>query len=561
MSLPATVEELISIADSLNESSAAEILDSPRRERLQLLAEKSGINEWDLLEKIAAANTLPLHSQIEAGSSHAENIPTRMLSEYACLPMSIDPQAESIDLVTTWPPEAIMDQWVYALTGLRPRWSLGPSKKVLDAINQTFGVGSGSLESSELDLQTSEQEDDEDEDAAIIRFVNEVILQALADRATDIHFEPQKKSLTLRYRVDGHLIPIQVPENLIQFQDAIIARIKVMARLNISERRRPQDGRISFRGAKEPVDVRISTLPTMYGESLSLRLLNQDSGTVNIGDLGISQDIRDVIEPVLLKPHGIILVTGPTGSGKSTTLNAFIRKIRAPERRIVTIEDPIEYEVSGINQTQINNDIGLTFAQALRHVLRQDPDVIMVGEIRDTETASIAVRASLTGHLVLSTLHTNDAAGALARLIDMEIEPFLIASSVELVMAQRLVRRLCPVCAIKEVPNPTMLKACLAALDMDASVQGRIDTIAEPAGCEHCQNTGYRGRIGLFEAMRIEDSLNNLIVQRRSSREIRETAIRSGMRTLQACGWHHVENHRTSLEEIMRFAQEIGSEQ
>lgn len=555
-----TVDVLAPFHGQLEVNTRNQILQLPRNERLEALATSLRVEEIVVLQSLSEHSGLPLEPNIE-GLIETTNIPVRLLIEYVCLPLSTDADAGTLSLVTPWPPEPLMDQWIYAITGLEPVWTLGPTRKVLDAINQTYGVGSGSLDSSEIDLREQNVDEDEDEDAAIIRFVNDVIRQALVDRATDIHFEPQKNSLTLRYRVDGHLIPVQVPENLIHFQDAIIARIKVMARLNISERRRPQDGRISFKGSKEPVDIRISTLPTMYGESLSLRLLNQQSGNITINDLGMSQDIQEVIEPVLLRPHGIILVTGPTGSGKSTTLNAFMRKIRAPERRIVTIEDPIEYEVSGINQTQINTEIGLTFAQALRHVLRQDPDVIMVGEIRDTETASIAVRASLTGHLVLSTLHTNDAAGALARLIDMEIEPFLIASSVELVIAQRLVRRLCPNCKRPTQPNSAMLKACLDALGIDHSAADSIEGLAEPVGCESCQHTGYRGRIGLFEALRIQDSLNQMIVERRSSRDIRETAIQHGMRTLQECGWHHVVNGRTSLPEIMRFAQEIRLEQ
>ncbi|MFT4900945.1 MAG: general secretion pathway protein E [Lentimonas sp.] len=537
---------------------ACELIEqAPRGERLQKLAEALKITESDALQRIADANELPLIQTVEAVSEDLPELPVRMLTEYSCLPLKVAADTQTLEMVTTWPPDALMSEWIYALSGYTTRWSLCSARKVLDAITQSYGVGSGSLERSDIDAGEQNPDEEEDEDAAIIRFVNEVIRQAMVDRATDIHFEPQKKDLTLRYRIDGYLIPVQVPENLIHFQAAIIARLKIMARLNISERRRPQDGRISFKAGKEPLDIRISTLPTMFGESVSLRLLNQETSAVTIESLGMSAEIQQVVEPVLERPHGIILVTGPTGSGKSTTLNAFMRKIRSPARRIVTIEDPVEYEVQGINQTQINTDIGLTFAQALRHVLRQDPDVIMVGEIRDAETASIAIRASLTGHLVFSTLHTNDAAGALARLIDMEIEPFLIASSVELVIAQRLVRRLCQECKQESPANPALLQRCLTALEIPQSACAIPPTLYQPCGCESCQKTGYKGRIGLFEALRIKDELNAMIIERKSTRAIRDHAVELGMQTLQECGWQHVCNGDTSLPEIMRFAEEV----
>ena len=302
-----------------------------------------------------------------------------------------------------------MDDWIVAACGRRPHWFLGPARKVNETIAQVFGVGSGSLDADELEgfSETVEEKQEEDEDAALIRFVNEVITKAIADRATDIHFEPQKESLQIRYRIDGELVPVRVPDNLVQFQRAIISRLKIMARLNISERRRPQDGRISFTVGKEDIDIRISSLPIMYGESVSLRLLSNKSQPVTIEDLGFLPRDVSKINQILTRPHGIVLATGPTGSGKSTSLSAFLRQIRDPRRRIITIEDPVEYEIEHVNQVQVHHEIGLTFASTLRSVLRQDPDVIMVGEIRDRETAEIAIRASLTGHLVLSTLHTN----------------------------------------------------------------------------------------------------------------------------------------------------------
>ena len=422
---------------------------APRSERVLKLVQALAIDEQTVLQKIASAHQIDYVDSIDDPLINYSALPIRLLTDALMIPLKIHKGAQTIELVSNWPPDEILSDWIYALTQLHPLWKLSTTQKIVDQIHETYGIGSASLENSEL-LETEDSTlEEEDEDAAIIRFVNEVIRQTLKDRATDIHFEPQRNNLTLRYRIDGHLVPVQVPENLHQFQAAIMARLKVMARLNISERRRPQDGRISFKVDEKTLDIRISTLPTLFGESISLRLLHQQQHTNSIESLGMNADLIAHIEPVLMRPHGIILVTGPTGSGKSTTLNAFMRKIRSPERRIVTVEDPIEYEVTGINQTQINSEIGLSFAQALRHVLRQDPDVIMVGEIRDTETASIAIRASLTGHLVFSSLHTNDAAGALTRLIDMGTEPFLIASSIQLVIAQRLVRRLCPACREK----------------------------------------------------------------------------------------------------------------
>jgi type II secretory ATPase GspE/PulE/Tfp pilus assembly ATPase PilB-like protein len=397
-----------------------------------------------------------------------------------------------IQLVTLWPPDEKMDRWIYAICGRLPEWHLGNPEQVVETITEHFGVGAGSLDESELVTEIAEADDEEDEDAAVIRFVNEVVAKAVSDRATDIHFEPHRDELQIRYRIDGELVAIRVPENLIRFQGAIISRLKIMAKLNISEKRRPQDGRISFGSGKSELDIRISTFPTMYGESVSLRLLNQKSTPLSMRELGLADDEERKLSHALSTPHGIILVTGPTGSGKSTSLTAFIRLINRPERRIITVEDPVEYEVPGVNQTQVHPEIGLTFAQSLRAVLRQDPDVIMVGEIRDRETADIAIRASLTGHLVLSTLHTNDAPGALTRLVDMDIEPFLIASSVEMIIAQRLVRRLCPNCAKASSYDARQIASFLATMRIPQDEAAHAHLAKEAAGCERCRNLGFR---------------------------------------------------------------------
>jgi general secretion pathway protein E len=325
-----------------------------------------------------------------------------------------------------------------------------------------------------------------------------------------------------------------------------------MARLNISERRLPQDGRINFKSNGTTLDIRVSTIPTIYAESISLRLLNQKKEAFTMDRLGMNAEEQGQIVSILDYPHGIILVTGPTGSGKSTSLNAFLRKINSTDLRIITIEDPIEYEVPGVNQMQVRPEIGLTFADALRHVLRQDPDVIMVGEIRDRDTAEIAIRASLTGHLVFSTLHTNDAPGAITRLIDMGIEPFLVASAIELVIAQRLVRRLCQECA-KPVPvNKVKLKESLAILECNQEEAEIVAALKQPVGCDRCRNTGYRGRIGLFEIFRLSDEIHELVLKRESTRTLTDCARKNGMRTLGQSGWEKVKAGLTSLEEVLR---------
>ena len=397
-------------------------------------------------------------------------------------------------------------------------------------------------------------EADVDEDAAVVRFVTDVITQAVEDQATDIHFEPQEGQLRIRYRVDGLLVPVPLPENLLRFQDAIISRVKIMARLNISERRLPQDGRINFKAGGTTLDIRVSTIPTIYAESISLRLLNKKKEAYTMDKLGMSADEQAQIKEVLDYPHGIILVTGPTGSGKSTSLNAFLRQINSTDLRIITIEDPIEYEVPGREPDAGARPRSASRSpSALRHVLRQDPDVIMVGEIRDRDTADIAIRASLTGHLVFSTLHTNDAPGAITRLVDMGIEPFLVASAIELVIAQRLVRRLCPECsqpgAREEGEAPRVPRDPRRATPPRPSPSRRC---ARPVGCDRCRGTGYRGRIGLFEIFRLNEEMHALVLKRESTRTLALAAREHGMRTLGQSGWDKVKAGYTTLEEVLR---------
>ncbi|MDR1279624.1 MAG: GspE/PulE family protein, partial [Opitutaceae bacterium] len=470
------------------------------------------------------------------------------------------PSPPPLHLATPWPPDLQIIDWIATFTPRPVTWHLSLAERVRQLIVENYGVGSGSLEDSDDDFpQTAaaaaaETDLEADADAAVVRFVTDVISQAVTDAATDIHFEPQEEQLRIRYRVDGLLVPVPVPDNLRRYQDAIISRVKIMARLNISEKRLPQDGRINFRAGTTNLDIRVSTMPTIYAESISLRLLNQRKMAYTMEKLGMLPDEQKQVDHVLQSPHGIILVTGPTGSGKSTSLNAFLRKINSPDLRIITIEDPIEYEVPGANQIQTRAEIGLTFASALRHTLRQDPDVIMVGEIRDLETAEIAIRASLTGHLVFSTLHTNDAPGAITRLVDMGVEPFLVASSIELVIAQRLVRRLCHDCARPAPADLLTIRADLAAIGLQEKSPSAADGITElmqPVGCQRCRGTGYRGRIGVFEIFHPKPH-HELIVKRESNRALTDRARATGMRTLAQSGWDKVRAGLTTLDELVR---------
>jgi type II secretory ATPase GspE/PulE/Tfp pilus assembly ATPase PilB-like protein len=567
--MPALVEEILPavLAARLSEEQRQAVVDAPRAQRLAVLGAALGLNDAAALATLAEASGFDIASNLETDPAARGLLPARLVHDYQLIPIRhgrvAEPEGDEaaatrlpLHLATSWPPEGAMGDWIRSFTPRPLVWHLAVPERVHQLIIENFGVGSGTLEDTDdaYVAPEAQHQNDEvvDEDAAVVRFVTDVISQAVEDQATDIHFEPQENQLRIRYRVDGLLVPVPVPENLLRFQDAIISRVKIMARLNISERRLPQDGRINFKAGGNTLDIRVSTFPTIYAESISLRLLNKKKDAYNMDRLGMSPDEQAQIGQVLDYPHGIILVTGPTGSGKSTSLNAFLHKINSTDLRIITIEDPIEYEVPGANQMQVRSEIGLTFASALRHVLRQDPDVIMVGEIRDRETADIAIRASLTGHLVFSTLHTNDAPGAITRLVDMGIEPFLVASAIELVIAQRLVRRLCPDCTQEKPISPTKLRESLAIFGIEEAEANGIHALREPVGCDRCRGTGYRGRIGLFEIFRLNDELHELILKRESTRTLTAAARRHGMRTLGQSGWDKVKGGFTSLEEVLR---------
>jgi type II secretory ATPase GspE/PulE/Tfp pilus assembly ATPase PilB-like protein len=547
----------------LDEEKQASLRDTPLADRQRRLADLTSSTPPEVLKRMCELTKLLHTEELKLIPNPTKVIPLRLVHEYQCLPIENDKLApDEVALATVWPPEPHWDAWVRAVSGKRPVWALGPADKIANLVTQSFGVGAGSLDNSDLaGIAEEKEEDEEDENAAIIRFVNEVVAKAVQDRATDIHFEPGKEALVIRYRIDGNLVIVRVPDNLVRVQSAIIARIKIMARLNISERRRPQDGRISFQSSGEDVDIRVSTMPTLYGESVSLRLLQQKAQPLSIEELGFLPEDIIKMEPALKRPHGIILITGPTGSGKSTTLTAFIRQVRSPELRIITVEDPVEYEVAGINQCQVHSEIGLTFANVLRSVLRQDPDVIMIGEIRDRETADIAIRASLTGHLVLSTVHTNDAPGAVTRLVDMGLEPFLVASSLEMVLAQRLVRRLCQVCKQPSDDSKVFVSGCLTALKINPKEIEFSHLLNKPNGCENCRGLGYRGRVALAEVLHVDEGIHDLILKRSSALEIRHYAVAHGMRSLTDCGWELCKRGMTSLTEVMDYAEMMETEE
>jgi general secretion pathway protein E len=544
----------------LSDVDKVNILKAPLEDRARLLASNHSKSIEETLEDVGDRVGIPVLEEFRIPENATRLLPLRIIHEYCCLPMEGSEDGE-ISIVTVWPPTNRMSRWVFAVSGKKPVWSLGSPENVVRAITENFGIGADSLDESDLDLEAEEDgaDDLEDQNAAIIRFVNEVIQRAIVDRATDIHFEPHKETLQIRYRIDGQLVPIRVPDNLRSFQDAIISRIKIMSGINISEKRRPQGGRITFTQGQSDLDIRVSTLPTLYGESVSLRLLNEKSQPLSMPELGLLPRDEAMITSILEKPHGIVLVTGPTGSGKSTSLTAYIRKIHKPETRIMTVEDPIEYEVAGVNQTQVNAEIGFTFASVLREILRQDPDVIMVGEIRDSETADIAIRASLTGHLVLSTLHTNDAPGAITRLIDMEIEPFLIASSIEMVIAQRLVRRLCNACSSPAGMEEAQFLANLSLFGVSANESVNSGKVLRSVGCQQCQNLGYRGRVGIFEIMPMSDRIHSLVITNAAAPDIRRVAIEEGMRSLQLSGWEQIKRGLTTFDEVIRYSDGFGT--
>ena len=482
-----------------------------------------------------------------------EKLPTRYAFYYKTVPVRCDQKILTIALSSPFAIQ-VLDE-ISLLIGLKVQAVAASEQDIQEALHRHYGVGGETIEQmmgadganlpAGSDLHFEDIQDFSSE-ASVAKFVNQILLEAYQARATDIHFEPLPDELIIRYRIDGILYATKSPENLRHFKDAINSRIKIMSNLNIAERRLPQDGRFKVKVGSLDLDLRVSFLPTPFGENLVIRILNP-SRLYSLEELGLSEDDLRTIDGLLKKPHGIIFVTGPTGSGKTTTLYACLSRINTQERKILTIEDPVEYQLRGITQIQVNPKIGLTFAAGLRSMLRHDPDIMMVGEVRDFETAEIAIQVALTGHLVFSTLHTNDAATAATRLIDMGVEPYLIASSTECFIAQRLIRLVCPHC--KEARKPTAELKEEFSFEVD---DFKDITIYEFQGCEACRMTGYQGRQAIYEILVLDEELRTMIASRSAADEIRKSAIQKGMKNLRQQGWQKAKRGVTSLSEVLR---------
>ncbi|OGX42116.1 MAG: hypothetical protein A3F87_00835 [Omnitrophica WOR_2 bacterium RIFCSPLOWO2_12_FULL_51_24] len=489
----------------------------------------------------------------EIDKSVIEKVPARFAIHYKLMPLQIE--GDTLAIAVTDPLDVHTLDDIKLLLGYEIRPFLGGEKDILEAIKRYYGIGAETIESIMAETAGSDgmpagagsakEAEELVEDASIIKFVNQIIQQAYYDRATDIHIEPFEDELKVRYRIDGILYDAAIPPTIKYFQSAIVSRIKIMSNLNIAEHRLPQDGRMNVKVGEEELDLRISILPTPYGESLGIRLLFTKM-LYSLEELGLSEFDLKILNEMIKKPHGIILLTGPTGSGKTTTLYACLSKINNRELKILTIEDPIEYHLKGITQIQVYPKIGLSFANGLRSMLRHDPDVMMVGEIRDVETAEIAIRVALTGHLVFSTLHTNDAPGAMTRLLDMGIEPYLVASSVECVIAQRLVRLICPKCK-RPVKDKKLILKELGITDAPEGAE-----LYEGKGCESCKFTGYRGRTAIYEFLVLDEEIREMVLNHSSADQIRKKAVSLGMRALRGDGIEKVFRGLTTVSEIIR---------
>ncbi len=481
-------------------------------------------------------------------------IPARFASFYKILP--VDYRDEVLTVATNTPFNIDIIDGINVVLPCRIHTVLASEKDIHEGIRQYYGVGADTIDQMMGDVNVEhagggvENIEEIDSEASIGKFINQILLEAYKDRATDIHIEPFEKDLKVRYRVDGVLQDAQVPANIWHFKDSINSRIKIMANLNIAEKRLPQDGRFKVRVGEVDLDLRVSFLPTEYGESVVIRILSS-SKLYSMEDLGLKGKNLQVLERLIQKPHGIIFVTGPTGSGKTTTLYTCLSRVNTADKKIITIEDPVEYQLKGVTQVQINPQIGLTFAKGLRSMLRHDPDIMMVGEVRDFETAEIAIQVALTGHLVFSTLHTNDAASGVTRLIDMGVDPYLVSSSVECFVAQRLVRRICPQCKVPANITPDIIEDFGLTPEQYEEI-----TIYESKGCEACNSTGFYGREGIYEFLVMTDEIREMVTSRASCAQIKKKAVEQGMKTLLESGWNKIVEGVTSASEIIRVTQE-----
>lgn len=517
------------------------------------LVESGCITESKLLEVCSDYLNIPIVNLAETiiSPDALRALPPKLVYRNHLLPVA--KRQEVLDVATSDPFEMNAFDDIRLVTGLTIRPVLASSDEIEKLIKIHYGVGGDTVhemvgtdpagpvaESGETsdDLMEMAQE------ASVIKLVNEIIIEAVNERASDIHVEPYEHELSIRYRVDGELQPASVPPEIHRFQAAIISRIKILANLNIAERRLPQDGRIKFQMGGRQIDVRVSVIPMLFGEGIVMRLLDKASVLFTLPELGMAEDTFGHFKALIERPHGIILVTGPTGSGKTTTLYAALNAIIGPEIKVITVEDPVEYHLKGVNQIPVDTHVGMTFEKGLRAILRHDPDVVMIGEIRDLETARAAIQAALTGHLVLSTLHTNDACSAPMRLMDMGIEPYLVSSTLIGSMAQRLVRRICGKC--KKPVSRDQIK-----LPRDL-VLAPEDTLYHGEGCEYCRQTGFRGRSGLYELMLMNEELSDLIMRRAPTFELVEAARKSGLRLLREDGWLKVRQGLTVPDEVVK---------
>ena len=551
----------------------------------EILVSKKTVTEKQLLEALSIQYGIPFWPDLPLDSFKTDfisRVPIQFLKKYLMVPLISDtkesdvdnslPQLEAENATETRPhsraviaindPACIqaLDDLIRILQPHNFKLVLSTKDAILFAINISYDLNRDSAEqlvqdmeedSSAIISEIEEKADllDDISDAPIIKLANHIISQSVKARASDIHMEPYQDSFKVRYRVDGILYDLLSPPKWVQ--PALISRIKVMAKMNIAEKRLPQDGRLDVKIGNQEIDVRVSTIPTSFGERLVLRLLDKSGSLISLSDLGLASDKLDVLANLVRSPNGIILVTGPTGSGKTTTLYAILSSINIPDINIITIEDPVEYQIKGISQIQVNPKINLTFASGLRSIVRQDPDVILVGEIRDRETAEIAVQSALTGHLVFSTLHTNDSASAITRLVDIGVEPFLISSSVLAVVAQRLIRVLCRDCKQPYTPDQITLERIGITPD-----QFQDSTVYRAVGCENCFQTGYKGRTGIFEIMLLDPSLKSLILTTYDSSQIKNAALNLNMVTLRQDGIQKVLRGISTIEEIIRVTQQ-----
>ena len=524
-----------------------------------LLVKDHFVAEKDVLDTLAALTHIPHRTVADFHITKEEvnRLPPRVALKFRIIPLQY--KGSVITLGINQVPSLAVSDNLRMMLNLAVDWVLCSANDVARTLQHFYGLGAETVDSisdaalgEEIEIHETDVTKGMDAaDAGMIRFVNQIISEAIRRNATDIHLEPFETHLRLRYRIDGILHDIPLPKGIQKFRKAVASCVKIMAELDIAERRKPHDGRIKVRSGTEEFDLRVSILPTRYGETVNMRILNRKAMFFDLQHLGLGDDQRPAIEALSSLPHGVVLITGPTGSGKTTTLYATLSRLNTPAVKIITVEDPIEYQMEGINQIQVHPKIGLTFATILRSILRHDPDIVLIGEIRDSETADIAVRASLTGHLVFSTLHTNDAPSAITRLSDMGVEPYLVSSCLEGVIAQRLVRRICPACKESMEPDENVLEEI--GQTMPGALEGAI--FCKGRGCPECNFTGYHGRLAIFEIMVMNDALRSMIVKQRPSNEIRHQAEVDGFVTLRKDAWKCTLRGDTTIEEVMRVTR------